>query len=189
MSWTHAKSTDAIEILKRDHVAVAVLFREFADADSDEEREDLATRICQMLTVHSLCEEEHLYPAAQEIIDDDLVHRAEIEHGSIKELIDRLEATSPSDEAYSAIVMVLADYVEHHVNEEEQELFPQLQAGNIDLEAIGAAILARKDELAMQFSTIDGPGEDEDDDDEEDIYTRHTPVSPRRDTLRLPQPR
>jgi len=144
---------DAIALLKQDHRTVEALFAEFEDAD-DTEQSDLATRICQLLTVHTQIEEELLYPAAKEAFgeeDDELVYEAEIEHGSAKDLIAKIEALSSDDPTFKPLVTVLAEYVKHHVKEEEKELFPSLKDTELDLKQMGSQLAERKFELMEQM--------------------------------------
>ena len=156
---SNGASPDAIAILKKDHAEVSALFKQYADLESEDEKQAVAERICKMLTVHATCEEELVYPPAHEVIADDLVYEAEIEHGSAKALIAQIEASNPSDDAYDATVKVLGEYIAHHVKEEESEMFPQLQKSDLDLQEMGMAIAARKAELAEQV------GLNSDDDD------------------------
>lgn len=146
---------DAVALLKQDHRTVEALFDEFEDAD-ESEQSDLATRICQMLTVHAQIEEEILYPQAKEAFsedeeDEDLVHEAEIEHGSAKELIAKIEAGTPEDPEFKALVTVLGEYVKHHVKEEEKEMFPKLKQTELDLKELGGQLAQRKMELMEQM--------------------------------------
>ena len=87
----------------------------------------MAEQICQMLTVHATIEEELFYPAAREALgeDADLVDEADIEHASAKELIAQIEGSSPEDDHFDARVKVLGEYIDHHVKEEEGEMFPR----------------------------------------------------------------
>ena len=154
---TTQKSTDAprdaIALLKQDHRAVEALFEEFEDADESEQG-DIATRVCQMLTVHATIEEEILYPAAKEAFgeeDDDMVYEAEIEHGSAKELIAKIEASSAEDPEFKALVQVLSEYIKHHVKEEEKELFPTLKDTDLDLKEMGARLAERKYQLLEEM--------------------------------------
>jgi hemerythrin superfamily protein len=144
---------DAIALLKQDHRAVEALFDEFEDADESEQSE-LATRICQMLTVHTQIEEEYLYPQAKDAFgeeEDELVYEAEVEHGSAKELIAKIEASTPEDPHFKALVKVLSEYVKHHVKEEEKELFPSLKDTELDLKELGSQLAQRKMELMEQM--------------------------------------
>ena len=71
-----------------------------------------------------------------------------MEHGSIKDLVSAIENASPDDdELFDARVKVLGEYVKHHVKEEENELFPKIRKSDMDLEEVGARLMARKEEL------------------------------------------
>ena len=148
---TPSRSTDAprdaIALLKQDHRMVEALFDEFEDAE-EQEQAQLATRICNMLTVHAQIEEELLYPAAKEAFEDeeeeDMVHEANVEHASAKDLIAKIEAMTPEDEEFEATVKVLGEYVKHHVKEEENEMFPALKKTELDLKAMGEQLAQRK---------------------------------------------
>jgi hypothetical protein len=152
-SKAHA-APDALDLLVADHKEVKALFKDYdklvkADADGDE-KQALALQICAMLTAHTMVEEEHLYPAARSALGDDgdLVDEADVEHASAKELIAQIEAGSPDDDAhYDAKVKVLGEYIDHHVKEEEGEMFPKLRKSELDLDAIGEDVAARKAEL------------------------------------------
>ena len=145
---------DAIALLKQDHRTVSALFEEFEKAD-DEEQSAIAQRVCQLLTVHATIEEELLYPAAKQAFedeeDDDLVNEAEVEHGTAKELIAKIEGMTSDDEHFKATVTVLGEYIKHHVKEEENELFPQLRKTELDLKDLGARLADRKFALMEQM--------------------------------------
>jgi hemerythrin superfamily protein len=146
---TNGRSQDAIGLLKADHAKVKELFSQFESARTDNQKQKLAQTICQELTVHTTIEEEIFYPAARESIEEaDLVDEAEVEHQSAKDLISQIQAGNPSDEKWEAKVKVLSEYINHHVKEEETELFPQVRDTDLDLKALGEQLLARKQELA-----------------------------------------
>lgn len=156
---TQTRSTDApqdaIALLKQDHRTVEALFDELEDAD-ESEQSSLATRICQLLTVHAQIEEELLYPQAKEAFsedeeDEELVYEAEVEHTSAKELIAKIEAGTSEDPEFKAMVKVLGEYVKHHVKEEEKEMFPKLKNTEIDLKELGTQLAQRKMELMEQM--------------------------------------
>ena len=138
---------DAIALLKQDHRIVEQLFEEF-EAAEENEQSDIAERVCQFLTVHAQIEEEILYPAAKEAFaeeeDDDLVIEAEVEHATAKDLIAKIEAMTPDDEAFKATVKVLSEYIKHHVKEEESEMFPKLKKTELDLKELGGQLMERK---------------------------------------------
>jgi len=149
-------TTDAISLLTDDHAEVAELFEEYeelVDEDApDEDRQALAERICAMLTMHATVEEEIFYPAAREALDDQrILDQAEVEHATAKDLIEQIQSMDPDDELYDAKVKVLGEYVTHHVQEEEGEIFPQCQTAEMDLDQLGEEIGARKEELMEEL--------------------------------------
>lgn len=145
---------DAIALLKQDHRLVESLFDELENAEQGEQS-SLAHRACQLLTVHAQIEEELLYPAAKEAFEDEeeseLVYEAEVEHGTAKELIAKIEAMSGEEVEFPATVKVLGEYVKHHVKEEEGELFPKLKKTEVDLMDLGSRLAQRKFTLMEQM--------------------------------------
>jgi hemerythrin superfamily protein len=145
--------TDAIKLLTQDHKEVKRLFDDYkklAEQEADaSERQELAARICAMLTVHTTIEEELLYPLAREALGEeaDLIDEAAVEHASAKDLIAQIEAGSPDEPLYDAKVTVLGEYIQHHVKEEEGEIFPKLKKSEMDLTLLGGEIARRKEEL------------------------------------------
>ena len=161
------RSPGAIALLKSDHREVEELLASFEETEDEDELGAMAQRICQLLTIHAQIEEELVYPAAREALQDDdedieLVSEAEIEHETAKELIAKIEALTPDDEYFRATVKVLGEYVQHHVQEEEKELFPKLKQTDLDLEKLGERLAARKRELMEQL------GADEEDEENRD---------------------
>ena len=107
--------------------------------------------ICAELTAHATAEEEIFYPAARAAIDKaDLIDEADVEHASAKDLIAQIEASSPSDGHYDAKVKVLGEYINHHVQEEEGEIFPKVRRAKVDTVSLGEQIAARKEEIMSQ---------------------------------------
>ena len=149
---TETKSDDAIALLKEDHRAVEKLFKDFEGAKGDGRKERLARQICLQLTVHTTIEEEIFYPACEGKIEEDLLKEAYVEHDSAKLLIAEIEAgNGESDDFFDAKVQVLSEQIEHHVKEEEGELFPQVRKADLDLKAIGEQLSARKNELLKDY--------------------------------------
>jgi hypothetical protein len=144
--------SDAIELLENDHREVEDLFDEFEDASGKEEKEQIARQICTELKIHSMIEEEIFYPALRGKIDEDVIDEAIVEHDGAKMLINDIEAGGPDEEFYDAKVKVLAEQIEHHVDEEEEEdgMFALARETDIDLEELRDQLMARKQELLQQ---------------------------------------
>ena len=77
----------------------------------------------------------------------DLLDEAEVEHASAKDLIAQIQGMDADDDLYDAKVTVLGEYVDHHVKEEEGEMFPKCKKADMDLVELGAELEARKAEL------------------------------------------
>jgi len=150
---TAAKPADAIKLLKDDHKEVKTYFKQYETLENDAEKRALADKICLALTVHAQIEEEIFYPAAREAIDDDdLLDEAEVEHASAKQLIAEIQAMQVSDRLFDAKVTVLGEYIDHHVEEEETEMFPESRESDLDLKALGAQLAERKAALMAQLA-------------------------------------
>ena len=153
------KPTDATKLLEADHKTVKALFKEYdklvEDGAGAGEKQVLAQQICTELKVHTTIEEELFYPAARDVLgeDEDLVDEADVEHAGAKELIAQIEASSPDDQHYDAKVKVLSEQIDHHVKEEEGEMFPKLRKTELDLTTLGEAMLVRKDEVASELES------------------------------------
>jgi hemerythrin superfamily protein len=150
-----AARSDATALLERDHAEVKKLFKQYqklAGAEADgAQRKALAGQICMMLTVHATVEEEIFYPAAREAeVGDDLLDEAEVEHASAKDLIAQIQSMGPDDELYDAKVTVLGEYIDHHVEEEENEMFPKCRRAKMDLAELATALTERKAELMAE---------------------------------------
>ena len=144
---------DATRLLIEDHRKVEGLFEQFEKASGDGRKERLARQICTELKIHSMLEEEIFYPALRGKISDDDLDEAYVEHDGAKVLINEIEAGGPDEEYYDAKVKVLQEQIEHHVEEEEKSrgnIFQQARAADVDLEALGEQMAARKAELMAQ---------------------------------------
>ena len=150
---------DAIKLLSDDHKEVKKMFAEFkkmADSDDTDAKEALVAQICADLTVHTAVEEEIFYPAAREAINDGaLLDEAEVEHASAKDLIAQLKAMSSSDDLYDAKVTVLGEYIEHHIKEEETEMFTKVKKAKLDLQQLGQEMGMRKEELKASMPELE----------------------------------
>jgi hemerythrin superfamily protein len=142
--------SDAISLLKSDHRQVEGWFSEFEKSKSASKKQQLAAKICEALTVHTTIEEEIFYPAFLEATEDkDIHHEAVVEHDGAKKLIAQIQGMSPEDEYFDAKVTVLSEMIKHHVKEEEKAggMFTEGKKSEMDLDALGDQLLARKREL------------------------------------------
>jgi hemerythrin superfamily protein len=143
-----AQPKDAIAMLKADHKKVSGLFEQFEVSRSAARKRDLVAQICEELTVHTTLEEEIFYPAVKAALrDKELVPEANVEHATVKDLIAQVKNVEPGGEEYDAKVKVMAEYVKHHVKEEQNEMFPKAQKTKLDMVALRDQMAARKGEL------------------------------------------
>lgn len=143
-------TNDALNLLINDHKQVKEMFEQFEGLSdrSKATKKKLADQICQALTVHTQLEEKIFYPAAREAInDEDLMDEAQVEHASAKELIEQLQGMEADDDLYDAKVKVLSEQVEHHVREEEDEMFPKVRKAKLDLEQLGEQMKTLKEQI------------------------------------------
>jgi hemerythrin superfamily protein len=147
----------AINVLTDDHNKVRDLFKYYAQLDGTgptDAKFTVVEDICNELTIHAAIEEELFYPAARAAIhDNDLINEAEIEHATLKYLIQQLIPVNKGDERFIAKVTVLREYTKHHMNEEEAEIFPKVKRSKLDLSALGQQLMDRKKALRDQLKT------------------------------------
>jgi len=145
---------NAISMLKADHRKVEELFESYERAKGDR-KDKIAKEICQELIVHSTIEEELFYPSLQgKIEEEEMLDEAHVEHDGAKVLIAELMDGSSKDEFYDAKVKVLSEQIKHHVREEEKRgdgIFAQARETDVDLDELGARMMARKQELLQQI--------------------------------------
>lgn len=150
---TEQQDTDATHLLAKDHRKVEELFEKYEKASGTEAKAKLANQICTELKIHTLIEEEIFYPALRGKIEDDLLDEAYVEHDGAKVLVNEIASGGPDEEFYDAKVKVLQEQIEHHVKEEEKQqgnMFQQARAADVDLNALGEQMIARKQELMLQ---------------------------------------
>jgi hemerythrin superfamily protein len=152
-----AARTELLAQLKEDHKRVKKAYRDFQKLDAEQDPEAAQALVLQVLdelTVHATLEEELLYPAARgAIAEESLVDEAEVEHESVRMLIEQLRNMSPEDDKYVARFTVLCEYVMHHVKEEEGEMFPQLEKARLDWEALALQMDQRRAALMPEEET------------------------------------
>ncbi|MBD5636102.1 MAG: hemerythrin domain-containing protein, partial [Candidatus Eremiobacteraeota bacterium] len=138
------KAPDALTLIKTDHEEVSALFKVALDDDKPSaERRAAIAKILTALTVHAEMEEAIFYPALRKAgkeKEKDSVLEAFEEHGVLKDMIAKIKSLPPRDETLKAKVTVLKENVEHHVKEEESEMFSEARSvlGHERLETLGA---------------------------------------------------
>ena len=144
---------NAIELLKDDHEKVKALFAQYEAAGhrAHQKKQGIAEEVFAELAVHTTLEEELFYPAMKRKTDQDgkdLVAEAVEEHHVVTTLMDELKGLDPADERYDAKFKVLMENVAHHIEEEEDEMFPEAEdVLGERLEQIGQQMQERKQQL------------------------------------------
>ena len=144
---------DAIELLKTQHQEVKGLFKRIEKAEEDE-KQDLFEQLADALAVHAAIEEKHFYPATKNARTEELLQEAVEEHLSAKRLIADMMEMSSDDPQFDAKLSVLEEQIEHHVEEEEKELFPKVRKmlGKEELEDLGVVMEDMAEELKASGS-------------------------------------
>ncbi|KFE67813.1 hemerythrin domain-containing protein [Hyalangium minutum] len=142
---------DALDLLKEQHDEVNTLFKKFEKLEegSTAELRELFVMIADRLSAHATIEEQFFYPSIKTDKTEDLIREAVEEHLGVKRIIADLLEMEPSDEQFAAKMKVLMENVEHHVEEEEDEMF-KLVRKVLDKDqrfALGVQMKAEFDEL------------------------------------------
>lgn len=153
---------DACNLLDADHRAVKKLFAEFEPLAESKaktaaaKRRQLADQICLELMVHAQIQEEIFYPALRIATKAaDLLDEAEVEHASAKDLIAQIRDGDETGPKWCAKVIVLGEYIDHHVKEERNEIFVKARAAKkLDLVAMRDELQARKEELMSEMQAL-----------------------------------
>ena len=144
-------STDAIVLLKDDHKEILKAFKDFENAgeNATATKGKLVDKIIELLTVHTYIENEVMYPRVRDLLPDleDDIDESYEEHHVADLLVVELAAMKPDAERFDAKTTVLIENVRHHIEEEEQERFPQVREGlgRKQLQEIGEEMLEAKE--------------------------------------------
>jgi hemerythrin superfamily protein len=140
---------DAIKMLKKQHREVEALFKELEKAKSAGPRRKTFEKIADALAIHATIEEKHFYPAAKKKQTEDMLLESVEEHLQVKRVIADLLELDANDPTFMAKATVLKEDIQHHVEEEEDELFPKVQKllDDDELEAVAAAMQETAAEL------------------------------------------
>lgn len=136
-----------------DHRKVQKIFKAFESESDPRKKQEMVQEACTDLTAHAEIEERHFYPFLRKTDPEkfgDLLDEAVVEHASAKDLIAQLAQMNPDDELYDARFTVLGEYTNHHITEEEDELFPQVAKGEYDLRELEAPMRETRDAVAAR---------------------------------------
>ena len=143
----------ATDLLQEQHQEVTELFENVLDTEDAEERQTLMDEIVEKLQVHSQIEEEIFYPAIREEGEngEKMILEALEEHHVVDLVLGELPSLDPEDERFEAKMTVLSELVEHHADEEEEEMFKTAQKlGKDELEALGERMEERFEAVVGQ---------------------------------------
>jgi hemerythrin superfamily protein len=153
---------NAIELLKSQHRAVEKLFAQIVKAKTTDAKQKLFDQLADSLAVHATIEEHQFYPAVKAKRTEDILLEALEEHVGIKRVLADLLETDADDPTFEAKIKVLSEQVEHHVGEEEKDLFPKVKKilSSEELEVLGQNMSAEQAELEEKGEPRDAiPGE------------------------------
>lgn len=154
------RAADAIELLTSQHREVEALFDQIQEAKGAKQKERLFGKIADALAAHSKIEETIFYPAAFSEETEEELREAVEEHLMAKRLINDLMKMSPDDPQYMSKIKVLKENIQHHVEEEEEELFPRVrEQSHDDLEVLGARMEQRYRQLMKEHPSRNIPKE------------------------------
>src|SRR5688572_16971676 len=143
----------ATDLLKKQHRQVEKLFKEVEKTEDPKQRRKLLDQIAADLKMHTQIEEEIFYPAVRELGTskaEEMIDEAFEEHHVVDLVLAELPEVDPEDERFEAKITVLSELVEHHVEEEEKEMFPMAE------KKLGAE---RVKELGQQMEQMAGAGQ------------------------------
>ncbi len=145
---------NAIELLKQQHREVAELFEEFGGAGEKAEktRERICRQISDQLAIHATIEEKLFYPESKQANTEEILRESVEEHLSMKRILADLMEAGPGDAQFDAKMKVLKEQVEHHVEEEEKELFPKVRKdlSREELDDLGSRMQQMAEDLEEQ---------------------------------------
>jgi hemerythrin superfamily protein len=153
---------NAIELLKSQHRAVEKLFSQIDKTNTTHAKQELFDQLADSLAIHAAIEEHQFYPAVRAKRTEDILLEALEEHVGIKRVLADLLETDADDPTFEAKIKVLSEQVEHHVGEEEKDLFPKVKKilSGEELEILGQNMSAEQAELEEKGEPRDAiPGE------------------------------
>jgi hemerythrin-like domain-containing protein len=157
---SHAAEQDAVTLLMEEHKKVRSMFEQFKTLKEEGDSEKIKALVdecCTALKIHTSIEEEIFYPAMREALNDqDMMDEAVVEHASAKQFIAQLSRMHPDDDLYDAMFTVLGEYINHHIEEEEKEMFKKAKKSKADLHMLADAMIQRREQLQEELSAPKG---------------------------------
>jgi hemerythrin superfamily protein len=138
----------ATQMIRQDHKKVEGLFKKFEQTKGAQAKRRLAENAMAELEVHAALEEEIFYPAVKKEVDNgSMVQEAIEEHQTVKQLISELKGMAEADDEFESQFSQLIENVQHHVEEEENEMLPKAEESDIDLNSLGEQMAQRKQQM------------------------------------------
>ena len=156
LNWFKPDSDDAISLLKKDHDKVKDLFEAFDKAEKHAAKKKIADEAMLELKLHAELEEKIFYPAVRKKVGSDIMNEADEEHHVAKVLIAELEEMDGRGDHWEAKFTVLTESVEHHIEEEEEDMLPKARKLDIDFDALGEEMLALREKLLAEGFPVVG---------------------------------
>jgi hemerythrin superfamily protein len=139
---------NATQMIRQDHKKVEGLFKKFEQTKGSQAKRRLAENAMTELEVHAALEEEIFYPAVKREVDDgSMVQEAIEEHRTVKQLISELKGMEEANDEFESQFSELIENVQHHVEEEENEMLPKVEESELDLNSLGEQMSQRRREM------------------------------------------
>ena len=146
-----ARATFITLMLREDHQKLKELFDQFGKTANKSEKQNIVTAAIAALEVHATLEEELIYPAWKEHVDEQsMTDEALAEHHVVHMLIQELKKMDPEDKRYNAKFTVLSEQVTHHIKEEEGKMFPQAEKADVDWNRLTKHVIERRQSLEQK---------------------------------------
>jgi hemerythrin superfamily protein len=146
-----ARGTFITLMLREDHQKLKELFDQFGKTTNKNEKRNIVTAAIAALEVHATLEEELIYPAWQEHVEEHgLTDESLAEHHVVHLLINELKEINPEDERYNAKFTVLSEHVTHHIKEEEGKMFLQAEKADVDWDRLTKHVIERRQSLEQK---------------------------------------
>ncbi|SNT18304.1 Hemerythrin HHE cation binding domain-containing protein [Noviherbaspirillum humi] len=144
-----------LEALKKDHHFVKMLFERYLGSQDMKVKQEAGPRILQLLEMHDMLEERVFYPRVHEC-DPSLVDHCEEEHAQARQMMDQLKGMTPGDAQFDQLLAQLQKAILHHVQQEEQQLFPKVEQSKMDMTKLGLEMQAFESNMVSTQARMSG---------------------------------